>query len=92
MNELSIVALIVSTISLMLSSIGIAISLGIKWSTHKIEWKPLEVSNLEEEFSKFKEEEEDTSAEEALRLSRQGLSKKKKDKDPLDEILESNNF
>lgn len=68
-----------------------------KISTHKIEFRPLEVNDPfkeDETFKKF-EEPEDITIEQALKLSKEGLERKKKkkpDEDPLDSILESNNF
>jgi hypothetical protein len=63
-----------------------------KWSTHKIEWKPLNFDPMEEEEEVLKEEEEAAELlDKALSLSKQA-TKKKKLTDPLDEILETNNF
>jgi len=90
---ISMFAIAFSLVSLLVSIAAIVIVLAQKWSTHKIEWKPLET------FDPFKESEEekkildgddDKVLEEALALQRKG--KKKQDVDPLSEILETNNF
>jgi len=92
-SMISMFAIAFSLVSLLVSIAAIVIVLAQKWSTHKIEWKPLET------FDPFKESEEekkildgddDKVLEEALALQRKG--KKKQDVDPLSEILETNNF
>lgn len=63
-----------------------------RWSTHKIEWKPLTIQDPSETSQNSKEidDEDGKTLEEALNLQRKG--KKQKDQDPLSEILETNNF
>jgi hypothetical protein len=64
-----------------------------KWSTHKIEWKPLQFQDplaVAEEQSKDVGNEDEKILKEALSLQRTG--KKQKDQDPLAEIFETNNF
>lgn len=89
-STISLLSIILSTLALFTSLAAIVLVLAQKFSTHKIEWKPLEILP---EDQKFKEEEEEkTDSEllsEALSLSRK---KKKTNSDPLDEILETNNF
>ena len=93
--ELIIPTLIISILALILSLAALVLVLAQKFSTHKIEWKPIELHGLSEE-DKFKEEEdlqlskEDEFLANALSLSKK--AKKKRDEDPLDEILETNNF
>jgi hypothetical protein len=91
MINLIIPTLIVSTIAIVISLIAIVLVLAQRWSTHKIEWKPLVTKELEEE-EKFKEEEEESSELLAKALDLSKKAKKKKSEDPLDEILEANNF
>ncbi len=77
-----------------MSVVAIILVLAQRWSTHKIEWKPLQISDplaVSEEEVKATEDEDSKFLEEALSLQRNG-KKKKKDEDPLDSILESNNF
>jgi hypothetical protein len=95
MINLVIPTLIMATISLVVAIAALVLVLAQKFSTHKIEWKPIELHGLSEE-DKFKEEEdlqlskEDEFLANALSLSKK--AKKKRDEDPLDEILETNNF
>lgn len=92
-SMISLFAIVFSLVSLLVSIAAIVIVLAQKWSTHKIEWKPLET------FDPFKESEDekkildgddDKVLEEALTLQRKG--KKKQEVDPLNEILETHNF
>lgn len=89
-STINLLAIILSLIALVTSLVSIVLVLAQRFSTHRIEWKPLDVLSEDE---KFKDEEEEKTDEElvteALKLSRK---KKKKDVDPLDEILETNNF
>ena len=94
MIDLIIPTLIVSVLALIMSLASLVLTLAQKFSTHKIEWKPIEFHGLSEE-DKFKEDEDfqakdDEFLERALELSKQ--AKKKREQDPLDEILETNNF
>jgi flagellar basal body-associated protein FliL len=92
---INLTAIILAVISVLVSLAALSMVIGMKLSTHKIEFKPLEISDpfkQEEDFTPFTEPSEDL-VQEALRLSKEGKEKKKKlEKDPLDEILESNNF
>lgn len=92
-SMISMFAIAFSLVSLLVSIAAIVIVLAQRWSTHKIEWKPIEA------FDPFKESEDekklldgddDKVLEEALSLQRKG--KKKQEVDPLNEILETNNF
>lgn len=93
MINLVIPTLILSTIALVASIAAIVLVLAQRWSTHKIEWKPLQLNNLaasaDEEF-KDVDDEDGKILKEALNLQRNG--KKQKDQDPLAEIFETNNF
>lgn len=96
-TAINLTAIIISVISILLSLTAIIMVVAQKWSSHKIEFRPLEVNDPfkeDETFKKF-EEPEDITIEQALKLSQEGLERKKKkkqDEDPLDSILESNNF
>lgn len=93
-STINSLAIILSVISLIASLASIVLVLAMRFSTHKIEWKPLVTEELKEE-DKFKEEEEDDIEllTKAIDLSNEAREKKKKKiTDPLDEILETNNF
>ena len=93
MINLVIPTLILSTIALVTSLVAIVLVLAQRWSTHKIEWKPLQLNDslasADEEF-KDVDDEDGKILKEALNLQRNG--KKQKDQDPLAEIFETNNF
>lgn len=89
-------SVIISILALMVALASLGVSLGMKWSSHKIEFKPIEIQDpfKDDNFQPFTEPTEEL-VDEALKLSKQGLERKKKkqeEKDPMDEILESNNF
>lgn len=93
MINLIIPTLIVSTIAIVTSLIAIVLVLAQRWSTHKIEWKPLQVQDpflVSDKETKEIEEDDGKILEEALNLQRKG--KKQRDQDPLIDILETNNF
>jgi hypothetical protein len=93
MIHLIIPTLIVSTIAIVTSLIAIVLVLAQRWSTHKIEWKPLQTQDpfqVSEKETKEIEEDDGKILEEALNLQRKG--KKQRDQDPLTDILETNNF
>jgi hypothetical protein len=93
MINLVIPTLIMSTIAIVVSLIAIVLVLAQRWSTHKIEWKPIQMNDpFQESDKEFKQVDEEDSKilEQALNLQRKG--KKQKDEDPLTEILETNNF
>lgn len=90
---ISLFAIVFSLVSLLISLAAIIIVLAQKWSTHKIEWKPLEIHDpfkQSEEEMKSVDDEDSKILEEALNLQRKG--KKQKEVDPLADILETNNF
>ena len=93
MINLVIPTLILSVIALVTSLAAIVLVLAQRWSTHKIEWKPLQlndsVASSDEEF-KDVDDEDGKILKEALNIQRNG--KKQKDQDPLAEIFETNNF
>lgn len=93
MINLVIPTLILSTIALVTSIVAIVLVLAQRWSTHKIEWKPLQINDpitTSDEESKEVEDLDGKILKEALNLQRGG--KKQKDQDPLAEIFETNNF
>jgi hypothetical protein len=92
-STISLFAIAFSFLSLLVSLVAIVIVLAQKWSTHKIEWKPLQIHDPfkeSEEEVKTIDDEDSKILEEALNLQRKG--KKQKDQDPLADILETNNF
>ena len=92
MNSLIIPTLIVSVLALIAGCTALVIVLAFKFSTHQIEWRPLVSEKAEADAEQEQEEiaeDEEAILKEALSLQR---SKKKKDEDPLDTILETNNF
>jgi biopolymer transport protein ExbB/TolQ len=93
MINLVIPTLILSTIALVISIVAIVLVLAQRWSTHKIEWKPLHMNDPLADLEDDSKESEDLDGKilkEALNLQRSG--KKLKDQDPLAEMLETNNF
>lgn len=93
MINLVIPTLILSTIALVTSLVAIVLVLAQRWSTHKIEWKPLQINDplsMSDEESKDIEDGDGKILKEALNLQRNG--KKQRDQDPLAEIFETNNF
>jgi multisubunit Na+/H+ antiporter MnhC subunit len=92
MINLIIPTLILSSIAIVIAVAALAMVIGMKLSTHTIEWKPLVTGELKEE-DKFQEEEDNSEEilKSALDLSKKA-KEKKKSVDPLEEILETNNF
>lgn len=93
MVNLIIPTLIMSTIATIAALSALVLVLAQRFSTHKIEWKPLQIQDpLEESEKEIKDLDEEDSKilEEALNLQRKG--KKDKEQDPLNDILETNNF
>jgi hypothetical protein len=89
MNDaICLLAIILSTIAIITSIASLAMTIGMKLSTHSIEWKPLVTQELKEE-DKFPEDEDEQLLKKALDLS--AAKKKKKEEDPL-AFLESTNF
>ena len=89
---INLTAIILSSLSLIVAIASLAMTIGHKLSTHRIEWKPLTIQDPLETSQNSKEidDEDGKTLEEALNLQRKG--KKQKDQDPLSEILETNNF
>lgn len=95
-TAINIASVIMSVIALVFSIIACILVLAMKWSTHKIEFRPLDTKEMfkeeeEEEFRPFTEP-DSKLVEDALKLSQEGKKRKNREQDPLDEILESNNF
>lgn len=95
-TAINLTAIIISSVSLLVALAALAMIIGLKLSTHKIEFKPLEINdpfNMGDDFKPFTEPSEDL-IDEAIKLSKEGRERreKKKETDPLDEILASSNF
>ena len=91
-TAINLTAIMFSGLSILISIIAIVLVLAQKWSTHKIEWRPLVQQDLElkvEEESEELEQDDAKVLKEALNLQR---TKKKKEQDPLEEILETSNY
>jgi hypothetical protein len=90
MINLIIPTLIIATLALVAALAALVLNLATRWSTHKIEWKPLKTHDPFEELEKSPELDDDNRLlAEAISMQRKG---KIKAEDPLDQILESNNF
>jgi hypothetical protein len=92
MVNLIIPTLIVSILAIGTSFVSIVLVLAQRWSTHQIEWKPLVTKDIEADVEKELEDadvEDSKILSNALHLQRKG---KAKIVDPLDSILETNNF
>lgn len=86
-------AIVFSLLAFIIANAALVMVLAQRWSTHKIEWKPLQIHDPlqeSEEEVKAVDDEDSKILEEALNLQRKG--RKQKDQDPLSEILETNNF
>ena len=83
---LNIVTIIMSILSLCISLVAIVLVLAQKWSTHKIEWKPLSIETPKEEEVEAPITSDEELLEKALFLNK----KKKKEIDPLSENETSN--
>lgn len=91
-TAINFTAIIISAIALVAAIAAVILVLAQRWSTHKIEWRPLVTESIEIEVEKELEEVDEDEAEvlkEALKLQRKS---KHKAIDPLDSILETNNF
>jgi hypothetical protein len=92
---INLTAIILASISIVISLAALGVCLGMRWSTHRVDFKPLEAYDplkQEEDFGSFSEP-DTTLVDKAMGLSREGVKKKKKkEEDPLDSLLESNNF
>lgn len=93
MTHLIIPTLLVSALAFVTSIVAIVLVLAQRWSTHKIEWRPLVTETLEDKAEKeLNEVEEDDAVTLKEALSLQRKNKIKAPIDPLDTILETNNF
>jgi hypothetical protein len=89
--NLVIPTLIISCIALLLSTLACIAFVAQRMSTHKIEWRPLVQEKIEQELEEEDinlSNDDDKILNEALYMSR----KKKKEVDPLDEVLETANY
>ena len=90
---IEITSIILASIALLVALASLGISLGTRWSSHRIEWKPLQLNDSlassDEEF-KDVDDEDGKILKEALNLQRRG--KRAEEIDPLSEVLETNNF
>ncbi len=85
-NEaLNLCAIIISFLALLVAVAALGISLGLKWSTHKIEFKPLE-------FDEFEDKEDEEIDEDEILQAALKLQRKKKIEDPLEDITKTSNF
>ena len=93
-EALNFTAIFISVFAVILSLIAIILVMAQRLSTHKIEWKPLE---LQDPMKPFKDEEateqlDEDFLNEAYKLAEEGRQKKKKkEEDPM-EFLDSSNF
>jgi hypothetical protein len=90
-TAINLLAILVSSLALITSIAALALTIGMKLSTHQIQFKDVETPDFdkfEEEEEKKIEEDSDELLEKALNLQR----KKKKIEDPLDAIAETSNF
>jgi hypothetical protein len=91
-TAINLTAIIVSCLSLFVSITAIVLVVAQKMSTHQIEWRPLIQEKAEEEaIEEIKEQDQDDekTLEAAINMQR---AKKKKDQDPLEDILETSNY
>lgn len=92
MINLIIPTLLISAMAFVAAIVAVILVLAQRWSTHKIEWRPMVTETLESEIEKELEEADEDDSKilsNALHLQRKG---KAKIVDPLDSILETNNF
>ena len=91
-TAINLTAIIISCIALFTSIAAMCLVIGQKLSSHKIEWRPLVQEKIEQHLEEEEDvnlsEDEDKILNEALSMSR----KKKKEVDPLDEVLETANY
>lgn len=93
MNEalliVGILAILFSLIALIVGCIAISICVGLKNSTHTIQWKPLDFKEVEDPLKEFMDDE--------LVPEENPLKKKKKPKDPedfafMEDVTDQSNF
>lgn len=86
---IQLTAIIVAVLALITSIAALSMVIGMKLSTHKIEWKPLDIEpELMKNEEQIIEEDDKELLEKALDLQK----KKKRAEDPLDAIAETSNF
>jgi hypothetical protein len=86
---IQLTSIIVSILALITAIASLAMVIGMKLSTHKIEWKPLDISG---DVKPTEEEIDQTEDEELLNKALSLQKKKKRQEDPLDVIAETSNF
>jgi hypothetical protein len=94
MINLVVPAIIISCLALFVGSAALIIVLAKHWSSHKIEWRPLELKAFEEgeeEESDKLAQKDDELLSDALKLQK-SKKKKKIEEDPLADLLQSHNF
>lgn len=85
---LEMFAISFSFIAMLTAIAALCMTIGMKLSTHRIEWKTIDYEKFEEEGAKDDEDDSDAVLKRALDLQR----KKNKQEDPLDTIAETSNF
>ncbi len=88
-TAIHLLSILISALALVTSIAALSMVIGMKLSTHRVEWKPLEYDKFQEEEEEVKEEDPEELLERAFNLQR---SKKKKQEDPLEDIAETSNF
>ena len=93
-TAINLTAIIIASISILVSIASLCLVIGQRLSSHKIEWRPLVTKELEERELELEDQETEHNDEKLLEsaISMSRKSKKDKDIDPLDEILQSHNF
>jgi hypothetical protein len=94
MVNLIIPTLLVSAVAFVTSIAAIVLVLAQKWSTHKIEWRPLVAEAIKDEILEEQDnvEEQDAEILSKAYIMQRSSKKSKPDQDPLDDILKSHNF
>ena len=93
-TAIDLTAIIISSIALVVAIASLVLVIAMRISTHKVEFRPMEIHDpfKEDDFKPFTEPDADV-LDKGIKLSEDGVKKKKKkDTDPLDEVLESTNF
>lgn len=93
-EALNFTAIFISVFAFILSLTAIILVMAQRLSTHKIEWKPLEIHDPMKPFKddETTDQSDEDFLNEAYRLAEEGRQKKKKkEEDPM-EFLESSNF
>lgn len=85
---LAMASIFISFFAVLVAIASLAMVIGMKLSTHKIEFRPLVTGELKEEEKFPEEQDDDELLKSAINLQR----KKNKQEDPLDSLLETSNF